>query len=296
MRIALRHGRGTTAALLLSPWIITAALFWAYPLAHSFYLSLTNYRLMDASTNFIGLANYADLFRDSDFLKALVNTAIFVVGTIPFTTAIALILALLVNRNLPGSRIFRSAFFIPSITSLVVIALIFTNLYAKNGYLSTLCSLAGIPVPERGFLFTESTALPAIMAMDVWIASGYYMLLFLAALKSIPQEHYEAAALDGSTGWSTFWRITLPQLRPMMLYVVLINTIKSFQVFVEIFVMTKGGPLNATLTVVYFVYDRGLHRFEMGYASAAAYVIFILIMIFALVQMKLFDVGRSTAE
>ncbi len=282
--------------LYLAPWIITLLLFWLYPLLYSFYLSLTDYELLSRDWNFIGLSNYISLFGDADFLRALFNTAVFVVGTIPFTTLFALGLALLVNRRIPGAQLFRSAYFIPSITSLVVIALVFTNLYSRGGYLTMLCDLAGVATPDRGFLFSESTALPAIMAMDVWIASGYYMLLFLAGLKSIPDEQYEAAALDGASAISSFWRITLPQLRPMALYVILINTIKSFQVFVEIFVMTKGGPLNSTLTVVYFVYDRGLHRFLMGYASAAAYVLFVLIMLLALIQMRVLGVGRSTAE
>lgn len=294
-RSQLSHSNGIKLAYL-SPWLITLLLFWIYPLAHSFYLSLTDFRLLGDQTTFIGFANYIRLLSDVDFLKALANTAIFVIGTIPFTTIIALILALLVNRRIAGANIFRSAYFIPSITSLVVIALIFTNLYSRGGYLTMLCDLVGIATPERGFLFSESTALLAIMAMDIWVASGYYMLLFLAALKSIPEEHYEAASLDGASGWSQFLRITLPQLRPMFLYVVLINTIKSFQVFVEIFIMTKGGPLNSTLTVVYFVYDRGLHKFDMGYASAAAYILVVIIMIFALVQMKLFGISRSTAE
>lgn len=285
-----------TTLLYLLPWLVTLALFWLYPLLHSFYLSMTDYELLASESHFVGLANYIELFNDPDFLKALLNTGIFVVGTIPFTTVFALGLALLVNRRIPGVQIFRSAYFIPSITSLVVIALIFSNLYSRGGYLTMLCDLVGIPTPERGFLFSEGTALPAIMAMDIWIASGYYMLLFLAGLKSIPEEQYEAAALDGASAWSSFWTITLPQLRPMAFYVILINTIKSFQVFVEIFVMTKGGPLNSTLTVVYFVYDRGLHKFLMGYASAAAYILFVLIMIFALIQMRLFGVGRSTAE
>lgn len=282
--------------IFLLPWLLTLSLFWAYPLLHSLYLSFTDYELLSASSEFIGLENYFRLFGDPAFLESLENTAIFVTGTIPFTTIIALCLALLVNRKIPGAQVFRSGYFIPSITSLVVMALIFTNLYSKGGYLTMLCDLAGIPTPERGFLLSQKTALPAIMAMDIWIASGYYMLLFLAGLKSIPEEQYEAADLDGAGAWSKFWRITLPQLRPIALYVIMINTIKSFQVFVEIFVMTKGGPLNSTLTVVYFVYDRGLHKFDMGYASAAAYVLFLIIMAFALIQMRLFGAGRSTAE
>jgi multiple sugar transport system permease protein len=285
-----------TPYLLISPWLITLLMFWAYPIGYSFYLSLCDYDILGSSSKFVGIANYISLFSDRDFLTAILNTLVFVVGTIPFTTAIALLLAILVNRNTPGAQIFRSGYFVPSVTSLVVIALIFTNLYSKGGYINMLCDIAGIPTPERGFLLSETTALPAIMAMDVWIASGYYMLLFLAALKAIPSEQYEAARLDGASSWQMFSKITLPQLRQMTLYIVLINTIKSFQVFVEIFVMTKGGPLNSTTTAVYFVYDRGLHRFEMGYASAAAYVLFVIIMAFALMQMRLFGMGRSSAE
>jgi len=289
-------GRKSVTFAFLLPWLITLSLFWLYPLLHSLYLSFTDYELLSSTTEFIGLQNYIRLFGDPTFLEALKNTAIFVIGTIPFTTVIALGLALLVNRKIPGAQIFRSGYFVPSITSLVVMALIFTNLYSKGGYLTMLCDFAGLPTPDRGFLLSETTALPAIMAMDIWIACGYYMLLFLAGLKSIPEEQYEAAELDGASSWDKFWRITLPQLRPIALYIILINTIKSFQVFVEVFVMTKGGPLNSTLTAVYFVYDRGLHKFNMGYASAAAYVLFLIIMLFALVQMRVFKVGRSTAE
>jgi len=290
-----QHRRRITL-LFLSPWLITLAVFWVYPLGHSLYLSFTDFKLLSGATRFIGVANYANLLSDADFIKSLINTAIFVIGTIPFTTLIALALAVLVNRKLPLSNLFRSAYFIPSITSLVVIALVFTNLYARNGYIGMLFDIVGLPHPENGFLFSESTALASVMAMDIWIASGYYMLLFLAGIRSIPTEQYEAARLDGASAVSQFFRITLPQLRPIALYVVLINTIKSFQVFVEIYVMTKGGPLNSTLTVVYFVYDRGLHRFDMGYASAAAYLLFVLIMLFAIAQLKLFKAGRGTFE
>ncbi len=289
------HSRRGTL-LFLSPWLLTLALFWLYPLAYSLYLSFTDYKLLEGTTSFVGLANYSSLFADPDFIRSLVNTAIFVVGTIPFTTVIALALALLVNRKIPGAAFFRSAYFVPSITSLVVIALVFTNLYARNGYIGMLFDLVRLPRPANGFLFSEHSALAAIMAMDIWIASGYYMLLVYAGIRSIPQEQYEAARLDGASAVSQFFRITLPQLRPIALYVILINTIKSFQVFVEIYVMTKGGPLNSTLTVVYFVYDRGLHRFDMGYASAAAYILFALIMTFAILQMKIFRAGKGTFE
>ncbi|MCJ7507233.1 MAG: sugar ABC transporter permease, partial [candidate division Zixibacteria bacterium] len=268
--------------LFLLPWILTLLLFWLFPLIYSFILSLTKYSVISGQIKWIGFSNYLQILKDNDFWTALKNTSIFVIGTIPFTTIIALFLAILVNQKIPLRGLFRAGFFVPSITSMVVIALIFTNLYAKNGYLSFLCQLAGLPVPENGWLFSTATALPSIMLMDIWMSIGYYMLLFLAALQAIPLEIYQSAEIFGANPWQKFWHITLPYLRPMTLFVVLINTIKSFQIFVEIFVMTKGGPLNSTLTTVYLVYDEGLHKFNMGYASAMAYCLFLIIVIFSL--------------
>jgi len=277
--------------LLLLPWIATFLIFWFFPLIYSFVLSLTNYRLLAADTRWVGLANYARLFGDPDFLKALANTAVFVIGTIPVTTIIALSLALLVNERFPGRAIFRAVYFLPSITSLVVIALIFSNLYARDGHLCLLARMVGMTPPETGFLLSEKTALLSIMAMDVWTACGYYMLIFLGGLQTIPEELYEAARITGATRWQQFRYVTLPMLRPVLLFVVVINSIKSFQIFTEIFVMTKGGPLNATLTGVYFVYETGLRRFDFGYASAAAYVIFLIIAALSLAQFKFLKTG-----
>jgi multiple sugar transport system permease protein len=282
--------------IFLSPWLITLFLFWLFPLLWSFILSFKQYSVLTGHSQWSGFTNYLQLLKDQDFWTALKNTSFFVFGTIPFTTISALILAVLVNQKIPFQSFFRAGFFLPSITSLVVIALIFTNLYAKEGYLTFLCKLAGLPFPENGWLFSEKTALLSIMFMDVWVSIGYYMLLYLAALQAIPLELYESAEVFGASFFQKFRFITLPYLRPMTLFVVLINTIKSFQIFVEIFVMTKGGPLNSTLTMVYLVYEQGLHKFQMGYASAIAYVLFAVILIFSFVQMKFFGITKSVEE
>jgi multiple sugar transport system permease protein len=287
----MKRSPATVGWLLLSPWIGTFLIFWFFPLLYSFVLSLTDYRLLTAGTRWVGLANYTRLFGDADFITALANTAIFVVGTIPVTTVIALALALLVNERFPGRAIFRAAYFLPSITSLVVVALVFSNLYARDGYLCLLARMIGLTPPAAGFLLSEKTALLSIMAMDVWTACGYYMLVFLGGLQTIPDELYDAAKIAGATRWQQFRYVTLPMLRPVLLFIVVINSIKSFQVFTEIFVMTKGGPLNATLTGVYFVYETGLRRFDFGYASAAAYVIFLIIAGLSVVQFKFLKTG-----
>jgi len=278
--------------LFASPWIITFGLFWLFPLLYSLALSFTDYRLMQASYDWVGLGNFVRLFSDKSFLLALKNTFIFVFGTIPFTTVIALILALLIEKNFKGRTIFRSGFFMPSITSMVVIALIFSNLYSRGGYLHILADMIGLSPPENGFLLSSKTALLSVMAMDIWMSVGYYMLLFLAGLKSIPGELYEAAEIAGAGFFRKLFSITLPLLKPVALFIIVINTIKSFQVFVEIFVMTRGN--YNTSTAVYFVYESGLNRFEFGYASAAAYILFLIIAGFSIIQFRLFRQDRLT--
>ncbi|MCC6961731.1 MAG: sugar ABC transporter permease [candidate division Zixibacteria bacterium] len=276
-----------TDLLFLSPWLATLLLFWLFPIIASFAVSLTDYQLLSGNFAYVGSENFRRLFADDVFLRAILNTVVFTVGTLPVTTACAILLALFLNANLPARRFFQSVYFFPSVVSLVVVALIFSSLYARGGYIQMLGELAGLSAPEHGFLFSQMTALPAIMAMDIWMSSGYYMLLFLAALQSIPRELYDAAALEGASWWQRFRIVTLPHLKPMLLFVVILNTIKSFQIFVEVFVMTKGGPLNSTMTIVYFVYEEGLHKFNIGYGAAAANLLFALIALIAWLELKL---------
>jgi multiple sugar transport system permease protein len=271
----------------LSPWVITLILFWLFPIVASLFLSFTDYRLLGSSYNFVGFENFSQLFRDATFTKAIGNTFIFTVGTLPFTTCFAILLAVFLNSRLPFKTFFQSVYFFPSMVSLVVVALIFTSLYARGGYIQLLCDVVGVPYPQEGLLFSTTTALAAVMAMDIWMATGYYMLLFLAALQSIPNELYEAARLDGASAWRQFRVITLPHLKPMLLFIVVLNSIKSFQIFVEVFVMTKGGPLNSTNTMVYFVYQEGLQKFNIGYGAAAANILFALIAIVSWLELKL---------
>lgn len=277
--------RQFAGSLFASPWIITFLIFWLFPLLFSLYLGFTDYKLLKPTYNWVGLRNFVTLFSDKLFLESLKNTFVFVIGTIPVTTVVSLLLALLISRNFPGRTIFRSGYFLPSITSMVVIALIFTNLYSRGGYIYLLAQMIGLSPSENGLLLSNKTALFSIMAMDIWMSVGYYMLLFLAGLKSIPDELYEAADVAGAGPFRKFFSITLPLLKPIALFIIVINTIKSFQVFVEIFVMTRGK--YDTSTAVYFIYEIGLNRFEFGYASAAAYILFVIIAIFSIVQLGL---------
>jgi multiple sugar transport system permease protein len=281
------------ASTLLAPWIITLLVFWAWPLVYAGALSFAQYGTLTNSITWIGLDNYRALFTSKEFGTALINTVIFTFGTVPVTTAFAILLATMVQRLHPRwAAPFRTAFFMPSVTSLVVIALIFTNLYARDGYVNALAGMIGLPQSERGWLLEPNTALASIMAMDVWISTGYYMVLVLAGMETISKDLYESAELNGASRWQQFWRITLPLLRPTLLFIVVINTIKSFQIFVEVYVMTKGGPLGATTTLVYEVYHQAFEQTDMmGYASALAYVVFIMLVILSWAQQRLL---RST--
>ncbi|MDZ4723013.1 MAG: sugar ABC transporter permease [candidate division Zixibacteria bacterium] len=272
-----------------SPWIIAFLLLWLFPIGYSLVLSFTDYQLFRES-HYIGLENYRNLFADSGFLQAMKNTFIFIGGTVPLTTVIALGLALLVHKPFRGRTLFRAGFFLPWLTSIVVIALVFSNLFQRGGYISLLAELINLTPPEHGFLYDYGTALYAIMGMDVWMSVGYYMLIFLAGLQAIPTELYEAAEIAGASRWRQFVSITLPLLRPVGLYIIVINTIKSFQVFTEIFVMTKGKFDTATL--VYFIYETSLTTdFKFGYASAAAYILFLIIAVFSMIQFFLMRRG-----
>lgn len=288
------HSR-LTSWVLFSPWVVSFALFGLYPFAFSLVASFTDYSPIRASgARFVGFGNYLDALRDPTFWHALGNTAVFVVGTIPFTTAIALLLALAVQPAFRGRTIFRVGFFLPSVVSVVVLSLVFKALYARTGSLNAL--LAWLHLPTPAWLLDPNLALPAIMAMDVWAASGYYMIVMLAGLEAIPRELYDAAELEGAGAWERFVSITLPLLKPTLLFVLVVNTVRSLQIFAEVFVMTRGGPLGHTTTVVYYLYEQAFSRFHLGYASAVAYLLFVISLGLAWAQMKLVGAREQAAR
>jgi multiple sugar transport system permease protein len=232
----------------------------------------------------VGLENFARLAADRDFLQALRNTLLFVAVTVPVTTAASLGLALLMRGSLPGRDLFKAALFVPSVLSMVVVALLFKLFYAPGGALNG--ALAHLGVGMHGWLTDPRTALPAIMAMDVWAAVGYYAVIFTAAFTAIPRELYEAAELDGAGAWASLRHLTLPLIRPTLAFVLVINTIRSFQVFVEVFVMTQGGPLGTTNTLVLHLYETAFRRLDYGYASVIAYTVFLLSGAFSVIAIR----------
>lgn len=282
--------------LLASPWALTLAAFWLYPFAYALILGFANFDIFSGQWTWVGFQNFRDVVSDRAFWSAIWHTVVFTAGTVPTTTTLAILLALALNRHLVGRAMFRAGFFTPTLTATVVIALVFMHLYGQGGYLYRLAAMIGLPVPDNGFLFSESTALASVMVMDVWVSVGYYGLLFLAGLQSIPNDLVEDATMHGASAWQRFWAITWPYLRPTLLYAIVINLIKSFQVFTEIFVMTQGGPVGSTTTAVYHVYMMGFERFKLGYASAAAFIVLVMIAIFALIQFRLLSYGRGAED
>ena len=285
-----------SGALLSLPWALSLAVFWLYPLGYALVLAFAKRDIFSGDWSWAGLGNFAAVLANPDFWSALGHTAVFTIGTVPATTTLAILLALALNQHIRGRALYRAGFFAPTLTATVVIALVFLHLYAEGGYLYRLAQFAGIPVPPQGFLLSESTALLSVMFMDVWVSVGYYALLFLAGLQSIPRELVEDARMHGANGWQRFWAITWPYLRPTLLYAVVINLIKSFQIFTEIFVMTQGGPVGATTTAVYHVYVAGFEQFDLGYASAAAYLLFAVIALVSVIQFRLLSFGRGAEE
>ncbi|MGQ9819018.1 MAG: carbohydrate ABC transporter permease [Candidatus Kapaibacteriales bacterium] len=274
---------------LLSPWLLTFTIFWLYPLLFALWLSLTDYSSLTGDFRFVGLLNFRRVFSDPDFWNAFKNTTIFTIGTVPITTILALGFAYLLDQKfIILKKFLRTVYFMPSITSIVVIALIFANLYSADGYINNILRFFGLSPPEFGFLQNPSTALPSIMLMDIWMSVGYYTIILLAGIQSIPQDYFDVADLAGASHWQKLKKVVIPSVSPTLIFVVILNTIKSFQIFVEIYIMTKGGPLGATSTLVYLIYENAFVKMDqMGYASAMAFIIFAILIVFSLLQIRL---------
>lgn len=270
--------------LLISPWLIGFLIFTLIPMIASLYLSFTNCELLK-QTQWIGLANYNRLVNDKLVGIALYNTAYYVFIGVPIRLIFALLLAVLLNQKIRGTTIFRTLFYLPSVTSSVAMALLWIWLFNPDfGLINYMLSLIGVKGP--GWLIDARWSKPALIIMSLW-GVGPTMVIFLAGLQGIPESLYEAAILDGATNFKRFINITIPLLSPVILFNLIIQIIHSFQVFTAAYVMTGGGPVNSTLFYVLYLFRVAFQFLEMGYGSALAWVLFIIILIFTIIQMKL---------
>ncbi|MGW0082175.1 carbohydrate ABC transporter permease [Streptomyces sp. NPDC003393] len=287
-----RLSRHNLAGWLYSaPFLVFFGTFMAFPIVATLVMSFTDFRLRNVTkpfdAHFVGLENYSKLFGDEQFLRALLNTGYFVVLGVPLTIGSGLLAAVLLNSGIERFRtFFRVGFYAPVVTAIVAVAVVWRFvLDPSEGLIAGLAREVGLTAPD--FLSSEVLAMPSLIAMAVWRNMGTAMVLFLAGLQAIPTEVREAAELDGAGAFQEFRRITVPLLRPTMLYVTVMTTIGFLNVFEEPFVMTNGGPSDSTLTVSLLMYREGFNFFHMGYASSMAYTLFVIILAVTLLQLRL---------
>lgn len=284
-RDAVRDNR--TAYTLLLPVLLFFLFFQYYPILKSLVISFYDYGLLRKTTPFVGLKNYLLQFGDPLFQSALINTLVFVFTAAAGGVVFALFFAVLVERSGRWAQLYRTLYFIPVVTSLLATSMIWRWLYASNGLINFIITWAG--GEAQPWLLSEELALPSLIILTIWKNLGFDLILFSAALQAIPDSYYEASSIEGSNGWTDFRFITLPQLRPILLLVSITAIIRSFQVFTIVLAMTQGGPLSATRTIVYHIYEQGIQYDEMGYASAAAVILLAIVAVFTLIQLKVGD-------
>lgn len=277
------------AYAFLAPVIGLTSIFVFAPILSSLPLAFFDWSLLGEGPRFVGAANFVELLEDEVFWVALKNTVVYAAGVVPAQTLLALLLAVVVNQGLPGQALFRAAFYVPAVTSSVVTSVIFLWIYSKTGLINYLLAQVSIEGPD--WVGSPSTALGSIMMLNVWSTSGYFMVVFLAALQGVPPVLYEAAKVDGANSWTRFWAITVPTVRPAIVFVSTLGLIGCLQVFDQIYVMSSGGPVNATTTVSYFIYNAAFKYFRFGYAAAASIFLFLVILSLTLAQKRL--VGGS---
>ena len=276
-----------TPYLFLLPALLVLGVASFWPAFQAIYYSLTQYDLL-SPPQFQGLKNYVDLASDPLFIKTLANTLIYLLVAVPLLIFLPLILAIVVNQKLKGIHAFRVLYYLPVVVSTVVAGLAWKWIYAQDGLLNFALSAISLREVRIPWLTDPSLALFSIIAVTVWKGLGYYMTIYLAGLQSISPSLYEAAAIDGSDGWEKHWSITLPLMRPYLFLVGILSAIAAMKVFEEIYIMAPGGgPANSTKTLVYYLYENGFDKLEMGYAAAIGVVLFLVVFGLSLCTIRL---------
>lgn len=272
------------AWVFLAPAVIILGIFLLYPIGYLFYLSFTAGSFTTAGIRWIGLRNYSRLVLNPDFWQVLANTAYFTIATVIPSLVIPLGLAALLNRTVALRDLLRSAYFLPSITSLVAAGLGFRWLFQTEGPVNAFLSSFGIePIAWLGSI---TWAMPVLILLSIWKQLGFNMVVFLAGLQAIPPSRYEAAELDGANAWQQFWHITLPGLRPTLIFATITTAIFTLRSFEQVYVVTGGGPLNSTNLLVYYIYQEAFAQFDFGYAAAAATVLLAVALVLVYLQLR----------
>lgn len=290
-RFSLASKQAAFAYAIILPSLAILAVFRFLPMIEAFYLSLTQYDLVH-QPKFIGIANFADLLKDPLFLKSARVSLAYVVFSVVPVLPLSLGLAILFNRSLWIKNLLRSAIFMPVVMPAVVMAVVWTFMYQQDGVINTLLGWVGIdPI---AWLRSSASALWAVILIGIWRATPYYMVIFLAGLQAIPSDYYDAAKIDGAGAWASFWNITLPLLKPTTLLVIVMNVIVAMKVFAVPMIMTGGGPADATRVLPLFIYQTAFEFFDMGRAAAMSVFLFVAVMLFSFIQVRMFTRGDES--
>lgn len=286
VRVGLASRQAVIAYIFLAPALIYFTIFFFYPIVLEFWAS------MQSTTAFVGLGNYLQAFQDARVWETFKVTLLFAAGVTLLNVVIGLALALLLDLPLRGRVVFRAIFMVPYMTSMIIVGLMWRNILDPQiGILNRLLLVLGLPAQD--WLTNYQFALPAVIGITIWQGVGYTMVLFLAGLQGIPREYYEAAHVDGAGGLERFRFVTLPLLAPTTLFVVIIGVINSLQAFAQAFVITQGGPADATRFYVFHVYNVAFNENNLGYASALSFVMFLVILVLTVIQMR---IGNKATE
>jgi len=284
-----RMRREWSAYVFLAPGLIVFSVFTVFALIFAFYLTFHEWSIIQPEKPFVGLQNYSNMIQDEQFRRSVINTAYYTGGSVPLTMGIGLLIALLLNQPIRFRGLFRTIYFLPVVTPLVVTAILWKWLYNGDyGLFNYYLLKTHLIHDPLLWLSDKNLAMPAVILMSVWAGVGFSMVIYLAGLQAIPEELYEAAQLDGAGAFAKFRYITLPLLSPTTLFLLVMGIIGSFQIFTQIFVMTSGGPVERTTTMVYYIYESAFKFYEMGYASTLAYGLFALLFLVTLLQLRLY--------
>ena len=276
--------------LFVLPSLIFLFVFFFLPFFQTFIMSLNDYSTNIYTPSFIGLKNYKDLLQSHEFYQSIINTFLFLLFVVPILTTIPLFIAILINQKIKGINIYKLLIYLPVIVSIVVVAIAFKWLYAQEGILNYLISIIGIkPV---NWLTNSNFALISVALVTIYKGIGYYMMIYLSALMSVPKDLYEAAQTDGANSFYKHLTVTLPHIMPTIALVVTISSISALKVFTEIYVMTKGGPLNSTKTVVYYIYERAFENLDLSFASCASVILLVIILLFSIINITFLEKKR----
>jgi multiple sugar transport system permease protein len=285
-RLTLSRRRSFIAALFVLPMVVNFLVFRYVPIGLALHASLHDYSLLRGIGAFTGLDQYTKALHDNLFWQSMKVSTLFAVMKVPLQIVLSLLLALFLAREVRGMGAMRTVIYIPVVTSIVVVAMLWAMMLNKDqGLIQS--GLEAIGIPRTGFLSSRTLALPTLAVMMVWKELGFSTIIFVAGLKGIPAMFYDAAAIDGAGPIQQFFRITLPLLKPVTLFVIVTQTISSLQIFVPIFVMTHGGPFFSTNGIVYYIYQNGFQYNDMGYASAMSFLVLILLVIISGIQFKM---------